>query len=242
MPLLFDDRLAPITSELGFLETDYQSAARAFIDWQTPIQAELGVTFQKRAVQGDFESVLRQLLPLTSVQDRRFLFIPTSSSWTLYLSNGHRGADVSGSMLVLAEKIGCRSMRVAAIPETYTDESVSWHRFGATILEVYGPQSLQTWSCIRTVYVMQDGKHWEFKQWGTPFSFEEPEQYKMRRIRDRFTFDMLKRYVVALGVRAFDESFYLPSTAPSALLIEKQGPIAGNVRTFSLEEVRNPKR
>src|SRR3712207_8372770 len=46
--------------------------------------------------------------------------------------------------------------------------------------------------------------------------------YQARRVRDRFTFDMLKEYLRHLGLSPFEEDFYLPEGAP-AWLVEKTG-------------------
>lgn len=85
--LLLDDRWAPVTSELGFLEARAEYTARAFADWQAGLLASDGVTVQVRPVTGSLEQVLSALLPLTDSETQRHLFIPTRSCWTGYLDN-----------------------------------------------------------------------------------------------------------------------------------------------------------
>jgi hypothetical protein len=53
--LLLDDRWAPITSEMGFLETDAEHAARAFAAWQAGLLAPRGIAVDVRPVSGSLE-------------------------------------------------------------------------------------------------------------------------------------------------------------------------------------------
>jgi hypothetical protein len=78
---------------------------------------------------------------------------------------------------------------------------------------------------------------WVFDECGEPFPFEKLEQYQARRVRDRFTFDMLKEYLLHLGLSPFEESFYLPSGVP-AWLVERTGPTVPNHEEFTLAQVR----
>src|ERR1700677_4179807 len=101
------DRYAPITSEMGFLECDAKTAAGAFQEWQDPIQSGRGVRLNQRELIGDLPTRIEKLLPLTSVEARRFLFSPTRShSWAAYLDNGWRGTDVFSTVSYLSRTIG----------------------------------------------------------------------------------------------------------------------------------------
>jgi len=72
---------------------------------------------------------------------------------------------------------------------------------------------------------------------GEPFPFEQLEQYQSRRVRDRFTFDMLKQYLHHLGLAPFEEDFYLPEGGP-AWLVERVGPVLPTQKEFTLAQVR----
>jgi len=75
MKLLLDDRLAPITSEIGFIACELQVVASWFRDWRTRVHANAGVAVESQEVTGSLEHKLKSLLPLTSVLRRRFLFV-----------------------------------------------------------------------------------------------------------------------------------------------------------------------
>jgi hypothetical protein len=232
--LLLDDRWAPITSEIGFLETGAEHAARAFSAWRAGLLAARGIAVQARPVLGTLEQGLSALLPLTSPETQRELFIPTRSVWTAYVENGWGGTDASSPMSYMARTLGCRGLRVVAVPHTYRKGR---GRYGAVMLEVYGPHRTSWLNHLRAVSASNDGGHWVFDQFGEPFPFERLERYQERRVRDRFTFEMLKEYLGHLGLSPFEEDFYLPQGAP-AWLVERTGPVLPTHEEFTLEQAR----
>jgi hypothetical protein len=232
--LLLDDRWAPVTSEMGFLETDAQHAARALAAWQAGLLAADGVTVETHPITGSLEQVLSTLLPLTSGETARYLFLPTRSVWTGYVNSGWGGTDAASAMSVMARKLGCRGLRVVAVPHTLHKNK---GRYGAVMLEVYGPHQTHWLNYVRTIYASNDGGRWVFGQSGEPFPFEKLEQYQARRVRDRFTFDMLKDYLRHLGLSPFEEDFYLPQGTP-AWLVEKKGPLLMGRKQYTLAQAR----
>jgi hypothetical protein len=73
-------------------------------------------------------------------------------------------------------------MRVGAAPHTLRKDK---GRYGIVVLEVYGPYDTDWLNYLRTLYVANDGGHWEFGQFGPPFPFEKVAQYQVRRVQDR---------------------------------------------------------
>jgi hypothetical protein len=236
MNLLLNDRLAPITSTIGFLQTDLQNGVEGFIHWQERIQHQRGVVLNMRHIEGHLGSTLMALLPLTSVEARRFLFVPTTGSWVAFFDNGYRGTDAIGPMAYLARTLGCRALRVVIVPHHQPKrEKGHWRgRYGATILDLFGPDVKNHSNTIRSITVMNDGGKWEFDEIGDRLPFEEAEAYKAKRIRDRFPVELLARYLRHLGLDPFDEQFY----CPQAVLVEKVGPSAPAMKEYSLEQVR----
>ncbi len=75
-------------------------------------------------------------------------------------------------------------------------------------LVVYGPGAER-----RGVRAMRDSSRWEFFEWGETLDFEETSAYSSRRVRDRFTAEMLGRYLSALGWDATDREFWATDQA-----------------------------
>ena len=220
--LLLEDRWAPVTSEMGFLETDAEHAARAFATWQRGLLTPRGFTVEVRPVSGSLEQALSALLPLTSPETQRHLFIPTRSAWTAYVENGWTGTDAASPMRYMARRLSCRGLRVVAVPHTLREEQGPlWRRDAGGVR----PAADGRLNYVRALVCANDGGRWVFDQSGEPFPFEKLEQYQARRVRDRFTFDMLKDYLRHLGLSPFEEDFYLPEGAP-AWLVERKGSVS----------------
>ena len=233
--LLLEDRWAPVTSTMGFLELGVEQAAQAFATWEREVMTPRGISVEVLPVSGTLEQVLSSLLPLTSGETQRHLFIPTRSAWTAYVENGWTGTDAASPMSSMARRLSIRCLRVVAVPHTLRGDQ---GRYGSVMLDVFGPkQPGKTSSTVRVVEVANDGGRWVFVQSGEPFPFEQVEQYQARRVRDRFTFEMLKDYLRHLGLAPFEEDFYLPP-GTCAWLIQKTGPFTTVGREYTLEEAR----
>ena len=120
------------------------------------------------------------------------------------------------------------------MPNTYRNRK---GRYGAVMLEVYGPHRTAWINTVRALGASNDGGRWVFDQFGEPVPFEQLEKYQERRVKDRFTFDMLKEYLRHLGLSPFEEGFYLPEGTP-AWLVEKTGPVAPTHSEYTLAQVR----
>jgi len=234
--LLLEDRWAPVTSTMGFLELGAEQAAQAFATWQRGLLTSRGSTIEVLPVSGTLEQVLSRLLPLSGGETQRRLFIPTRSAWTAYVENGWTGTDAASAMSVMARRLSIRGLRVVAVPHTLRKDGGG--RYGAVMLDVFGPEQLgKIHNYVRALGASNDGGRWVFDQEGEPFAFEQVEKYQERRVRDRFTFEMLKDYLRHLGLSPFDEDFYLPPGS-CAWLIQKTGPVTTVGREYTLEEAR----
>jgi len=231
--LLLEDRWAPVTSTMGFLELGAEQAAQAFATWQRGLVASQGFTFEVCPASGSLEQVLSSLLPLSGGETQRRLFIPTRSAWTAYVCNQWTGTDAASPMSVMAGRLSIRGLRVVAVPHTLRGDR---GRYGAVMLDVFGPkQPGKLNNYVRALGASNDGGRWVFDESGEPFAFEQVEKHQERRVRDRFTFDMLKDYLRHLGLSPFEEDFYMPAGS-SAWLIQKAGSFTTVGRQYTLEE------
>ncbi len=233
--LLLEDRWAPVTSEMGFLELGAEQAAQAFATWQRGLPTSRDSTIEVSPVSGTLEQALSSLLPLSGGETQRRLFIPTRSAWTAYVSSQWTGTDATSPMSTMARRLSIRCLRVVAVPHTLRGDK---GRYGSVMLDVFGPeQPGKISNTVRVVEVANDGGRWVFVQSGEPFPFEQVEHYQARRVRDRFTFEMLKDYLRHLGLSPFEEDFYMPQGS-RAWLIQKTGPSTTVGKEYTLEEAR----
>jgi hypothetical protein len=240
MYLLLDDRLAPITSSMGFIEGEYSIVAEKFIEWLEEIRKTDRYTKNIRArnVMGSLEQIIQSLLPLKMIQSNRYLFIPTIGGWTAFFDNGYRGTDPT-AIGHLPELLHRRSVWVVAIPHTHQLTGMPWRgRPGALVMEVYGHEQMEWLNLIRKIRLVNNAGKWEFELGGKALPFEETGRYQANRVQDRFDFDMLKRYLKAFSLSPFDEDFYLPPYNRSAILVEISTRHPERNKDVTLEEAR----
>lgn len=107
-------------------------------------------------------------------------------------------------------------------------------RYGAVQFQLFGPVQTDWLNYIRTISVANDGTRWGFEAGGTPQDFEDPHAYRARRVRDRFTSEMLERYCKALGIELFDVRSY----GPNSVFVESEVVMAEDGLALSLEEAQ----
>lgn len=138
----------------------------------------------------------------------KYACIPVNG-WTLLLSNGPLGTDVGVLPSRAARELGCRAVRAV--------DSVDGHLYRACILDIYGSDGVAPLALRRSIVAADDGGRWVFETSGNPFPFEETDAYLERKKADRFTREMLIRYLRKLGVPVGVEPKW-----KDAVLIERQ--------------------
>lgn len=239
MNLLLNDSYAPITSEIGFIKCPASTVVKAFVEWQSKIYAdsERRLKIESSQFYGDLSQALDKLLPITSPERQRQLFIQTAGDWTAYFDNGKLGTDSAPVVSTLCRKLGCEGVRAAHIPHTLDEEEgTKKGQYGATIFEIYGPQQTDFLNIVRSVCLGYDGGRWSFSATGTEQSFESVDVYKSKLMKDRFTPEMLNSYLQAMGINMFDASYY--ESNDGCYLVEKIGATLSNMKSFSLKEIR----
>ena len=234
MKALLKNKFAPVTWTCGFVECCFPDFAGAFTKWESELDARFGMQTEVQHFHGTLPEALFKLEPLTSPLDR-YLLIETSSKWTALFSNGLRVNDVFSPVSYLPQILKCRGLEVHCIPDRSEIRAKDALRtFGAVTFSMYGPENTDWLNRIRTIGVTNDVGGWEFATDGTIQPFENTESYRKRRIVDRFTPEMLESYCAALGIQAFEESFY---GGQCLALHMKTGAPPGP--TMSIEEARS---
>lgn len=200
--MLLDDECYPTTAEIGFIELHVAEAARIYPKLWKP-EVRVRATSQR----GSLKDALYKLLPLTSVERRRRVFVQTASRWTAYFDNGWRGTDAYATMSSMAEH-RCLGMRVVADPPAWGGVRRALD-CPATIWDVYGPEGAAGVNWVRSIAAIDEGGgQWTFNQGGEAFPFEDVTRYSARRIRDRFPVELLLEYLTHFDIDLFNADFY----------------------------------
>jgi hypothetical protein len=224
--------LAPITVNFGFVEADLGTLCAWYEKREREILAHRSNTVVTRNVAGLLADKLLSLLPLTSIEHRRILLVPTRSPWTAFFDNGWRGTDASG-LWYTAQEVRCRAVRVCLADDIKRKKTHV--QFGARVFELYGPNRTDWLNHIRSICVMNDGGKWGQSVFGSPLSQEDATWFSAARVRERFQPEHLIELLKRIGIDAFSEDFY----ASEGAIIERVGPTADGLQEYNLEDV-NP--
>lgn len=231
MKALLDNKFAPITFSLGFLELPFHTVVDEFIGWKK----ELDISFIITPIEFPLEEALLKLDPLITPHTKQLL-MSTQSAWTAYFDNGINGGDPSPPIGYLSGRLHCRGLAISCVPQTLVSEDKDERgTYGAVQFELFAPEPREWLNCERSIVAMNDGGKWIFATRGNVQPFERIERYKARRIRDRFTDDLLEEYCQALGIRLFDSEFYDPA---GVLIEENLGHRKKEPRVLTLTEAR----
>lgn len=217
MKTLASEQFAPITSAIGFLELPLADATQAMTAWMRELSARVSVT----SLGEQFPAVLHHVEPLVGGARPRRMLVSVGQRWTAYFDCGLRGTDAVSAVGHLCLRLKCQGVAVRCSPRTPGGAGAP-ARYGSVQFELFGPIRTDFINYVRTVYVAFNGSRWEFGADGVEQAFEEPDRYTARRIRDRFTSDMLERYCQALGIDVFNVDAYGPDT----VLVESEIPVS----------------
>ncbi len=208
MKALLGNRFAPITFTWGFVEAPLAQFSQAFIHWQDRLDEKFGSQTERKSFRGSLPESLLTLEPLTTPQDR-YLLTETRSGWSAIFSNGLRANDVFSPVSHLPTVLKCRGIDVACVPDRSDKNGrTELQIYGTVKFSIYGPNDTDWLNRIRSVSATNDVNGWEFAADGEIQPYEHLENYRRRKIVDRFTPEMLESYCAALGIELFNPDFY----------------------------------
>lgn len=221
---LFDDSWAPVTSVIGFVDAPIETVAAAVQTWRRDLFGPVQVT---PLSQGLPES-LAKLDPLMLEGVSKEVLLETESRWTAWFDDSYSNGSLVPAVSFLASRLQVFGLVITSIPESHADGNTRW---GARQLELYGAERTHFLNYVRTISAINDGGRWRFDATGEVQPFEVSENYRRRRVAERFDEAMLVDYCAALGLRPFDPSFY----TGSGVLLATRRP---ELQRISLAEAR----
>jgi hypothetical protein len=190
--------LLPLTKEFGLIRAPLDQVVPAFVDW---IRRHTLASTHTRQLTGDVKAAILALLPITTPVSTRHLWLSSRSDWSVYMDNGRLGTNASNVAPVLSSLCRTTAVRAhASEQERGPDGRIM--RYGGAIFEMY-----DLGKPTRTIFSVNDGGRWRFGESGKALPFEEPERYASRAVRERFTHEMLGRYMGHLGADVLDDSW-----------------------------------
>src|SRR2546423_1047729 len=102
---------------MGFIEAGREAVVEDYLQALEPSAREDGHTLVARRLQSDLPDALSALLPLTTHQIRRVLFVPTTERWTAYFDNSSLGTDTGLKIPRGRHRLGTLGIRAVAVPD-----------------------------------------------------------------------------------------------------------------------------
>ena len=226
MKFLFDGKYAPLTDGMAFIEAHIEDVVKAFYRWIENITMPDKKT-SKQKHEGTFEALLIKSLPFK--YPWKDIFFETKSRWTGFYQNIGR-TEISHASVVgryaNAQVIGAEAW--------ISDHGRKVNGWGGAFYLFKGNDLIRH-------MMLSDQDRWEFDNFGEPFPFEDVEKYKEKFIRNRFTPEMLDKYLKEFGIDFFNEDFYMPPGSTAYIIEQIRPPYNENDKPMSLEEMRKRK-
>lgn len=184
---------------IWFVQAPFVQVAAETTKWLN----ELGDT-SFTALREPLPSMLHRLEPRMIPSWKQVVVSTSADNWTAILS---QGSDI-GTANVVGARLECLHFRTAHHAHITRDQKIV--QYGGTSLWMHlGARH------IRSIQASYQSR-WQFDIFGDPQPFENLNNYTARKIRDRFTLEILNDYCHALGIERGNLDFY----GPDGLLIE----------------------
>lgn len=218
----YNGELAPMLQDIGFIKAPIGKVVETYSGWIDKLEQG---NFKVKELEGNLKEIVLQLQPLSNWRKR--IFIPTKSEWVAYTDSELR--PEIGKVKIVGKRLNCETLQVSAFFNSRGTKNVNG--WGGGDFAYHIGNELQ-----RYVYMMWDDK-WVFGTGGNPLPFEETETYNQKLVRNRFTPEMLDRYLKNFGIDFFNEDFYMPQES-KAYLFELKRDLYPNEKEMTLEQVR----
>lgn len=229
--MIYANKFYPIDSEIGLIRGQIDDIAKFLVRWKSSLYESSGMTVDARPYKLPPEEMIPKLLPLTIPQVRRELLIATKSDWVVYLNNSVLGTD-TGTAAYLARKLKTSWIRaVVTLSREELGKDISTPHAGTVFFKYEEFNDDEEVGKKRFIHLINEDGNWSYESGGTPFSFEDVEVSSSKKLRDRFSKELLFKYLRNLGVRLDDRDFCLNK----GILVERSGSISALDQEFSLD-------
>ena len=202
MNRLLDGRFAPATDSFGFLQAPLAGLTEFFDRWLNGLRPTKLDSFQ-----GELPNALERLGNKCA---SRVLLAETRSNWVAVFVD--RADSFHSEVGHPASAYPCRGISVRWFLHTI-DKDTKKGQYGALTFQTIADHPTDFLNTERTVDVGCYENGWSFSATGPVQPYEQTEAYRARKVRDRFTPELLAAYCRAVGIDVFNAEFYGPNFA-----------------------------
>jgi hypothetical protein len=202
---LYENKFLPITFNFYFVETSILNAATIYSGWSRYKNKK----FTLENISGTLEEQMRYFNPMVNNLDTKFLFVDTTSSWSVFFQKDyeHPQSFCQFSVKKIARSAQCRGLTVTCSGNACRNpDKTIFVDYDYIVFDYIDTDENDN----RAIWLAREDNRWLFETYGKPLPFEQVDKYKEKRTRDRFTPDMLEQYCSSLGIQLLDPGFYGP--------------------------------
>jgi hypothetical protein len=197
---------SPLTSTGHIIHAPRQNLMTAIQEILEKMFRQLAVVQQTPALGTTLRDALPFLDPVCEgPYPTRVLVLPCRlADWHVVFNNAWRSQGWPNMMIPITHKLETDDYYFFVQENTLT-------RDGDRVRGQYGSIQFIKIDCgkaARTICSGNEGGKWVFFAQGQPLPFEDLARYSAKRIRERFTKDMLTSYLADVRLFPFDESFF----------------------------------
>lgn len=215
MKFVFNGKYAPLTDGIAFIDAPIEDVLDDIIKRS---ENKLKIKTKTIKVTTCFEDLLMNSLPF--FYPSKEIIFETKSKRIGYIQNGFR-TEVHNADSI-ASRLNVKVIAGEAWLSNYGKTINGWG--GGTF------SYMEKGRFIRHL-MLSDQDRWQFDQSGEPFPFEDLEKYKEKFARNRFTPEMLDKYLKEFGIDFFNEDFYMPPGSKAYIIEQIRDPYPNEVPT-----------
>ena len=222
----FDNKFAPFTDSVAFIKCSVAIALEKYLEWVNNRGNTIYSSITYKSYSNKFSEMIELMLPFNHPE--KVCIFECANGWTGYIEN--RSVTETGRIRQIASRIDKEkeSLIVKVWANSGGKKVNGWGGGGFTVNKGV--------DLIRLL-MLSDQDKWELDFYGEPLSFEETETYKERFVKNKFTPEMLKRYLLHFDIDFFNDDFYMP-TGSKAYIIEMARDKYNHEECLTLSEMR----
>jgi hypothetical protein len=198
-PCLGGIRYWPLTARVGLLRAPLDKVVRSSQPWKGG-RGSFYTTTRHDCLDG----ALTAHAPLPYLVETAELAIGAGNGeWTAVVNTGFPIGDVIGYLQARARlDLRCEFVGVEWAPHTGDVSANAQFTHYRPAKRLFGSEPPP--GDLRWVQASEQDDGWDFSESGPPRDFEEPDRYTARRKADRLPYEVLRRYLAAVGVPVDD--------------------------------------
>jgi hypothetical protein len=208
----FDNKFAPLMETIGFTESNLDLVLKKYLEWILPqidekiVNSKTDKTWNEynekmpiiHKLQCSFEELINASLPF--YYPYKIILFETKSNWIGCFENNMTSLIRINQAAVRIDEHK-QSIGVRAWENAFGKRVNGWGG---------GLFTLDEGITTKRIIMLSDQDKWEFDEYGEPLPFEDIEKYKEKYARNRFTPEMLQKYLLHYGIDYFNDDFYMP--------------------------------